>query len=197
MELFLDTTGNYLNIAMYDKELVENIHEECIRSQSENILPYIDELCKKHGYTADDITKVIITEGPGSYTGVRIAMTLAKVLCSTKHIPLYTISTLQAMALGHGKACSIIDARSNRAFVGFYEDNVAECNDSIMTLDAIKEKLATDDYVICGNGELIGYPSKEDVMNEEIFKHPECWKLVENVHTLVPVYLKEDEAYGR
>ena len=197
MELFLDTTGNYLNIVMYDNGIVENIHEECARSQSENILPYIDELCKKHGYSANDITKVIITKGPGSYTGVRIAMTLAKVLCSTKNIPLYTISTLQAMALSHGKVCSIIDARSQRAFVGFYNNNKPECNDSIMTLDTLKEKLNASDYVISGNGALVDREAVEDVMNEEIFNHPECLELVENVHTLVPVYLKEDESYGR
>ena len=197
MELFLDTTGNYLNIVMYDNGIVENVHEECPRSQSENILPYIDELCKKHGYTANDITKVIITKGPGSYTGVRIAMTLAKVLCSTKNIPLYTISTLQAMALSHGKVCSVIDARSQRAFVGFYNNNTPECDDCIMTLDALKEKLSSDEYVVSGNGALVGKDAVEDIMNVEIFNHPECLELVENVHTLVPVYLKEDEAYGR
>ena len=197
MELFLDTTGNYLNIAMYDNGLIENIHEECVRSQSENILPYIEELCKKHNYTADDITKVIITKGPGSYTGVRIAMTLAKVLCTTKNIPLYTISTLQAMALGQGKVCSLIDARSQRAFVGFYENNKPLCEDSIMSLEMIQSKLADESFVISGHAHLVGMEAKEDIMNEQIFMHPECLELVENVHMLVPTYLKEDEAYGK
>ena len=101
------------------------------------------------------------------------------------------------MALSHGKVCSIIDARSQRAFVGFYNNNTPECNDCIMTLDALKEKLNANEYVISGNGALVGREAVEDVMNVEIFNHPECLELVENVHTLVPVYLKEDEAYGR
>lgn len=197
MELFLDTTGNYLNIALYNNGMLENIHADCARAQSESILPMIEEIFQKHNCSVDDLTKVIITKGPGSYTGVRIAMTLAKVLCSTKKIPLYTISTLHAMALGQGKVCCLMDARSQRAFVGFYNNNVAECADSIMPLDAIKEKLASGEYKVIGDGKLVELEGHDDNMNEEVFNHPECLELVENIHTLVPAYLKEDEAYGR
>ncbi len=196
MELFLDTTGNYLNISIYDGKLIANVHDDAPRAQSERLLPTLDALCKEHGYSADDIKKVIITKGPGSYTGVRIAMTFAKVFCSTKHVPLYTISTLQAMALGHGKVCTLIDARSNRAFVGFYNNNVAEVDDCIMTLDELKAKLR-DEYVVVGDAHLVDRESADDIMKEEIFKHEECLEEVENIHTLVPAYLKEDEAYGK
>lgn len=198
MELFLDTTGNYLNIAMYDNgTLVENIHKESPRSQSEFIIPLIDELCQKHNYTANDIKGVIITKGPGSYTGVRIAMTVAKVLCSTKKIPLYTVSTLQAMSLGvEGKVCALIDARSSRAFVGFYENGLALEEEKILTLDEISERV-NEGYTFVGDASLIGKESVNVDMNAEVFKYRNVWSLVENVHTLTPSYLKDSESYGK
>lgn len=198
MELFLDTTGNYLNIAMYnDGKLVENVHKESPRSQSEHIIPLINELCEKNNYTANDIKAVVITKGPGSYTGVRIAMTVAKVLCSTKKIPLYTVSTLQAMSLGvEGKVCALIDARSNRAFVGFYENGVAIEDEKILYLDEITEKV-NDEYTFVGDASLISKESVNVDMNAEVFNHRNVWTLVENVHTLTPSYLKDSESYGK
>ena len=199
MELFLDTTGNYLNIAMYnDGVLVENVHKESPRSQSEFIIPLIDELCQKHGFTANDIKSVIITKGPGSYTGVRIAMTVAKVLCSTKKIPLYTVSTLQAMSLGvEDKVCALIDARSNRAFVGFYENGVALEEEKILTLEEISEKVQQEEYTLVGDASLIGKEANDKDMNAEVFNYRNVWALVENVHTLTPSYLKDSESYGK
>ena len=197
MELFLDTTGNLLNIALFDCEMIANIHEDCARSQSENILPRLKEVMDQNGYQVDDIKKVIITKGPGSYTGVRIAMTLAKVLCSQKNIPLYTISTLQAYALGKEKVCTLMDARSGRAFVGFYENNMPLIPDSIMTLEEIKEKVEKEGYTCVGDAHLIGKESLPIDMNEQVFHYEDVLEHVENIHTLVPMYLKEDQAYGR
>lgn len=199
MKLFLDTTGNYLNIAIFDKgAVIENIHQESPRSQSEHIIPMINELCHKHNFTANDIEAVIITKGPGSYTGVRIAMTVAKVLCSSKKIPLYTLSTLQAMSLGvSGKVCALIDARSSRAFVGFYENGVALEEEAILPLDELQAKVKNGHYTIVGDGALLGLESQKTDMNAEVFAHVEVWNLVENVHTLTPSYLKDNESYGK
>lgn len=199
MELFLDTTGKYLNVAIFDEgKLVENVHQESPRSQSEHIIPMINDLCRKHHYTANDIKGVIITKGPGSYTGVRIAMTVAKVLCSTKKIPLYTLSTLQAMSLGvEGKVCAMIDARSNRAFVGFYENGQKLEEESILTLDELNEKCKDTSYVFVGDSALIGKKAVDTDMNAEVFRNRLVWEKVENVHTLTPSYLKDSDSYGK
>lgn len=199
MELFLDTTGSYLNIALHHEgTLLENIHESALRSQSELIIPRLQELLTKYSLTVDNIDSIVITKGPGSYTGVRIAMTVAKILCSMKDIPLYTISTLQAMGLGvDGKVCVMMDARSKRAFTGFYENGVALQPDCIMELEALREKIENEGYIVVGDAGLIDKEAIPTDMNSQIFNYKPLWQRVDNVHALVPEYLKDQESYGK
>ncbi|MBE6115144.1 MAG: tRNA (adenosine(37)-N6)-threonylcarbamoyltransferase complex dimerization subunit type 1 TsaB [Erysipelotrichaceae bacterium] len=199
MELFLDTTGSYLNIALsHEGVILENIHECALRSQSELIIPRLQELLTKHSMTVDHIDSIVITKGPGSYTGVRIAMTVAKVLCTMKEIPLYTLSTLQAMSLGaKGKVCVMMDARSKRAFTGFYENGVALQADSIMELEVLKEKVEKEGYAVVGDAHLIEMEAIPTDMNSAVFNYTPLWQRVDNVHALVPEYLKDQESYGK
>lgn len=69
-----------------------------LEKQSETLFPALVSLMEEANWQVDDIEHVIITDGPGSYTGVRIAMTVAKVLCTRKQIPLSCISSLQLYA---------------------------------------------------------------------------------------------------
>ena len=92
--LFVDTAYKYLSIAILKNgELVASYSEECFKRQSEKLLVVLDDLFTSNNLDRTKVEKVYITAGPGSYTGVRIAMTLAKVLCEVKNIKLYTIST--------------------------------------------------------------------------------------------------------
>ena len=134
-----------------------------------------------------------ITKGPGSYTGVRIAMTIAKVLCQVKGIKLYTISTLRLYAGNHEKTMVIMDARANRAYVGVYDKETCLLEDCAMELKDIDTK----DYNVILDGSLVG---KEDVAPNI----PECFlacknlfEEVENINHLAPEYLKESTAYYR
>ena len=63
---------------------------EAFKKQSETIFVELNRLLKETNLDYKDIDRVIITKGPGSYTGIRIAMTIAKVLCSQMHKELYT-----------------------------------------------------------------------------------------------------------
>ena len=63
MELFLVITGSLLNIALFDEKMIANIHEDCARSQSENILPRLKDVMDKNGYQVDDIKQVILMTG--------------------------------------------------------------------------------------------------------------------------------------
>ena len=70
----------------------------------------------------EDIDSIVITEGPGSYTGVRIAMTIAKVFAATKKIDLYTISTLQLYAGNLNNTLVLLDARGNRVYSAAFDN---------------------------------------------------------------------------
>lgn len=88
------------------------------KSHSGLLAPVIDSLVKYCGFTLNDLSAVAISEGPGSYTGLRIGVSTAKGLCYALDVPLVAVNTLEAMAFGVNKynktealLCPMIDAR--------------------------------------------------------------------------------------
>lgn len=189
--LCMDTSHRYLVLALVEDEKVVASHmEEAWKKQSETIFVELIKLMEEANWNVDEINEVVITRGPGSYTGIRIAMSIAKVLCSRKHIKLSTISTLQLYA-GLKDTYVMLDARSNRAYFGNYKNGVLieEC---IKTLDEIK---MISDKEIIGDTDLIGLNKQpiDFVANFVALKNQ--YKIEENVHTVVPEYLKDESAY--
>lgn len=189
--LCMDTSHRYLVLALVEDEKVVASHmEEAWKKQSETIFVELIKLMEEANWNVDEINEVVITRGPGSYTGIRIAMSIAKVLCSRKHIKLSTISTLQLYA-GLKDTYVMLDARSNRAYFGNYKNGVLieEC---IKTLDEIK---MIRDKEIIGDTDLIGLNKQpiDFVANFVALKNQ--YKIEENVHTVVPEYLKDESAY--
>lgn len=197
MYLFMDTTDKRLNIGLFDEHgIVEYYSELSVREQSEKIMPTIEMLLKNNNCSIDDIHKVVITKGPGSYTGVRIAMCVAKVLCSLKKIELYTLSTLQAMC-GMDNGVALIDARSQRAFIGCYNNGKAILEDTIMSIEDIKEYLNGKSIKVVGATDLLDLPTTTYNLLENVIALKPHWEHVENVHTLVPAYCKDQDSYGK
>lgn len=194
LTLCIDTAYKYLTLVlMEDDKIIDSISFECFKRQSEEVFVYLDKLFSESKIDKKDIDAMCITKGPGSYTGVRIAMTIAKVLCQVKDIKLYTISTLRLYAGNHEKTMVIMDARANRAYVGVYDKETCLLEDCAMELKDIDTK----DYNIVLDGSLVG---KEDVAPNI----PECFlacknlfEEVENINHLAPEYLKESTAYYR
>lgn len=91
---------------------------------------FIEEVIREAAIGYEDLSAVAVSEGPGSYTGLRIGTSVAKGLCYSLDIPLIAVSTLQAMALGAaGKAgpvgdtlfCPMIDARRMEVYSALYD----------------------------------------------------------------------------
>ncbi|MEG0314887.1 MAG: tRNA (adenosine(37)-N6)-threonylcarbamoyltransferase complex dimerization subunit type 1 TsaB [Erysipelotrichaceae bacterium] len=194
--LCIDTSHTHLVLVLIENDnIVASFSAEAWKKQSETVFPEMIKLMDEAKWNVDDINQVVVSVGPGSYTGVRIGMCIAKVLCTTKNIPLYTIDTL---ALYAGKLPNVLvmnDARSLRAYVGVYNDGKAIEPMGIWTLDQIKTYIKEHNVQIIGNPELIDLPSVETNFIKNFLDIKDKWKLVENVHTLVPLYLKEQEAY--
>ena len=193
-KLFLDTCYKNLNIIILkDNDVLDYYSEECNKKQSEYLFTKLDELFKKNNIVKKDVGEVYITIGPGSYTGVRIALTLAKVLCSIKNIPLYVISSLKFYAGGNPNTLVLMDARAERAYVGIYDNNKEILKDQVKYLKDIDPK----DYNVVLDGQLINKEHK-DIDIVSAFKNTiKEFKKVDNVDTLVPVYLKESDEYYR
>ena len=196
ISLCMDSAYKQLVLGLYkDKELLAGISLEAFKKQSETIFVELNRLLKETNLDYKDIDRVIITNGPGSYTGIRIAMTIAKVLCSQMHKELYTISTMQLYAGIEKQANVILDARSQRAYVAHVEDGQIQGNIQILTLDEVKEFIETNPGILLGDADLMGQDvQKVDFLKNFIELEP-YYEKVENIHALVADYLKESDSY--
>jgi len=94
------------------------------KTHSENLMNIIDKLIVETEVELRDISGIAITKGPGSYTGLRIGISIAKSMSQTLKIPILSVSTLESLA--YNLPCSeniinpILDARSNRIYTGIY-----------------------------------------------------------------------------
>ncbi|WP_342506672.1 tRNA (adenosine(37)-N6)-threonylcarbamoyltransferase complex dimerization subunit type 1 TsaB [Sporosarcina sp. FSL K6-2383] len=123
--LGIDTANTPLSVAVVrDGELlVEEISAMAV-NHSLRAMPAIEELLAKAGLEPANIDAIAVSEGPGSYTGVRIGVTIAKTLAWTLGKPLVGVSSLKVLATNAlfftGLICPIVDARRNNVYAGAY-----------------------------------------------------------------------------
>ena len=104
--LSLDSSDKGYAIGLsLDGRIVETKQEECWQRQSELLASEIATLLDRHLSSRRDLDAVIASKGPGSYTGVRIALTIAKTISLALNIPLYVCSSLQALCKRGQKSC--------------------------------------------------------------------------------------------
>lgn len=194
--LCMDSAHKYLVLALLeDGKLVAGNAMLCWKKQSETIFPMLIEMMEQVGWDSDDLDEVVITDGPGSYTGVRIAMSIAKVLCTTKHLPLSCISTLQLYAGTKENTFVMLDARSQRAYCALVHHGAFEMKETIFTLDEVRSYLDNHTGRIVGDCELIERESDSfELVENFVHLYPSA-RPIENIHTLTPRYLKDQDSY--
>ena len=128
--LAIDTSTMISTVTVADeKEILGDFNVNQVKTHSESLVPMIENLLKLLGMTVADIDKFVIAEGPGSFTGLRIGMTIAKTLAQIEKKDLITVSTLKAMAAGsisQRAKLPLIDARSTRVYGALYDENLEE-----------------------------------------------------------------------
>lgn len=182
--LIVDSSTKVLYEALLKND--EVICERYVDGQNDhakNIVKIVEDMYCAAGITARDVTKVVCGIGPGSYTGVRMAVTLAKMMGVFMKCDVYKISTLQLMASGtKGKALCAIDARRGNSFSARFVDG--EYTDS----EAVRN---TNDYIS-------EYADHKVLTEKEFTVDPvkviSLAKLHKNAHSLEPNYLQETEA---
>lgn len=195
--LCMDTSSKFLVLALIQED--ELIGKRCLSSwkrQSEMIFPQLTELLAECGLTPKAIDQVVVTKGPGSYTGVRIAMTVAKVLCSTANLPLYALPTLELIGAGKTKAAVLLDARSQRAYFGMIENGRLRGKEEVLSLSEIQARIDNADGLeLVGDCSLLGLEDCYPDLAQAFLTTRSQWQRVENVHLLVPEYLKSADDY--
>ena len=194
LTLCMYTAYKYLSLSLIeDGKIIAAIDEECFKKQSEMVFVKLDELFCMAKRDRLAIDSVCITSGPGSYTGVRIAMTIAKTIAEVAKLKLFTISTLRLYSNGEKNTMVIMDARASRAYVGIYDNGNAVMKDQVMNLNDINP----ENYNVVGDGSLIGKDDKMYTISGAFLKTMNFWEEVKEIDFLVPEYLKESDSYYR
>ncbi|MEY8543792.1 tRNA (adenosine(37)-N6)-threonylcarbamoyltransferase complex dimerization subunit type 1 TsaB [Dubosiella newyorkensis] len=196
LSLCMDSAYKNLIIGLYDENgLIDGIAFEAFKKQSETIFVELERLLKKNDLDYKDFDQIVITKGPGSYTGIRIAMTIAKVLSTQMGQTLKTISTMQLYAGKEEKANVILDARSSRVYAAYLENGKLIEGPKIITLDQGESFLKAHPAPVFGDAYLIGQQGQSSDYLKNFGDLLLDAQRVENKHTLTPEYLKSSEAY--
>ena len=161
--LAIESSGNVASVAIIEDDIAVAEYSTNFKlTHSQTLLPMIDEIVKRTGTDLKSIDAVAISEGPGSFTGLRIGSATGKGIALSLDIPIVNVPTLMAMAANFtnvsGVVCPIMDARRDQVYTGVYEVgnelpvNVIE--DSPMSITELIEKLNElgRDVVFTGDG---------------------------------------------
>lgn len=193
--IVMDTANKYLVVALFeDGNCLDQVQQEGNRKQSEYAIVCLQEMLEKHHLQILDFDEMVITIGPGSYTGVRVALTIAKTIAATSQIKIKTVSSLKALA-GMNRAIAILDARSHKLFIGIYDRGQAVEPDHMIAMDQLDEYIKKyKNYHLVGDLDLIGQNEKTPDLANQIYELSQLEDYVEDVDNLVPEYIKEVEA---
>ena len=193
--LFLDTSSFFVSIAIVDNSNILYKYNGIIKDDmSSRIMPLIREGFNSVNFDIKDIDKIMVVNGPGSFTGIRIGVTVAKIIAWSLKKDIITISSLEYLATTN---CStnyiipMIDARRGFVYSGVYDSelNVIE-KDCYTAIDTFDEYLS------------LGTIVSNDDISESIKPNYDIIKIInkhindipENPHSVKPEYLKLTEA---
>ncbi|EAS20491.1 putative glycoprotease [Flavobacteria bacterium BBFL7] len=93
-------------------------------SHGERLHVFIDDLLKRNNFTVQDLDAIAVSEGPGSYTGLRIGVASVKGMCYALNIPMIAINTLESLSLQNRSdtdyTISMLDARRMEVYAAVY-----------------------------------------------------------------------------
>lgn len=190
--VLLDSSNTNLSVGVAkDNLLLDYISYEAWQRQSEFMIVELNKLLEKHNIKKEDIKEVIVAKGPGSYTGVRIAITIAKTIAVALGAKLYAVSSLRVQKDGNVPSICVINARSGRSYVGVYQDQNIIVNDCIMKNDEVMKYIEEHpDYVVCGDAKYLGLEGKESNNAQEMLNLKDSLESI-NPLSLKPVYMKD------
>lgn len=182
--LNIDTSTDVCSVAIArDGQLIALKENDEGFNHSSLLGVYVDDLLKKNHLIADDLDAVAVSMGPGSYTGLRIGVSLAKGVCFGANKPLIAVSTLEALA--HAVAsrenkdvfyCPMIDARRMEVYTAIYDRNgniVRGIHAEIIEENSFADLLSEREILFFGNG---------SGKVKEVLKHPNA-RFVDGVAT--------------
>ena len=205
--LAFDTSSKALSLAILeDKQVLAETTINIKKNHSITLMPAIDFLMASLDWTPKDLDRIVVAEGPGSYTGLRIAVATAKTLAHTLNIELVGMSSLLALVprQQEGLLVPLMDARRNNVYAGFYENAKPVIPEAHLSFAEVLEKV-TDAEQVTFVGEVGPFVEQiQEHLPRTNFKETlpnaanlALWawdKKANSLHDFVPNYLKRVEA---
>ncbi len=186
--LFFDVSTNVMYVGLAkDDILIDYSIRIASRDHAKYLVDRIDQVLKRNKLTLDKIDELIIGYGPGSYTGIRIAVVVGKMLAYAKHVKLKVISSLFFMTSGYeNKVAALIDARRGYVFSGVYENGKVLLEDGYRLLSDLQEN------PIYQKAQTVFIDDRSFMVNPKLIRMNSTYVL--DIHGLIPNYLRRTEA---
>lgn len=188
--LYIDSATATLVVAIIiDGEISYIYNQEVGKDMSSEVMPIVEKAFNEANIMPKDLDKIFAVNGPGSFTGIRVGLTVAKTMAWALNIPVISISSLEAIASTHNKGTNIalIDARRGYVYAGAYDENLNQLMEDkhvlFDTIDIEGTYVSYDDFN--------GMKPNIDIL-KVIKKHEN--DIPVNPHQLNPKYLKLTEA---
>lgn len=218
--LAMDTSNQSMSVAVIENnQILAEKTTNVKRNHSIQLMPTIEYVIKDANLTIDDIDRIAVAKGPGSYTGVRIAVTVAKTLAWTKEIELVGISSLKVIA-GNAQQIEgslivpVMDARRGNIYTGLYTYKNQELieleSDRHVSAKEWAQELASKDKIVQMIGtdlekhlsifkpylkeNLLLLPSYQQLPRASVLAMLGAQEEPTDIHTFVPEYAKLTEA---
>lgn len=197
ISLLIDTSTSNLTVSIINNENIIYIYQENILSDmSSKILPIIDKGLKDNNLNLNNIDKIFVINGPGSFTGIRVGVTVAKTIAWALKKDIIPISSLELIATTNTSKKYIvpmIDARRGNVFAGIYDNNL-NCvkNDKLISIEEINNLNSDYEFVSYDNVSLDSVVKPSINILKIVNKHIKDNGI--NPHNLNPNYLKLTEA---
>ena len=205
--LFFDTSSEKLNISLLkDNNILFEKQLETKNNHSSFLVPLIDEAIKKNNIEFKDVDRIIVGIGPGSFTGTRISITVAKIYAYSLNIPIFGISSLEMMIYGNNDFdyyVPIIEDKDDKLYFSIFDkDKKRVVNDSYTTKEELYKTLSkynSNILIISHKGiKYDNYTCIDEKINSiEINNNILINNKEINPHLLKPNYIKKIDAEER
>ena len=206
--LAFDTSNQALSLAILeDEHLLAQTTLNIKKNHSITLMPAIDFLMNSLDMKPTDLDRIVVAQGPGSYTGLRIAVATAKTLAHTLKIELVGVSSLLALVPEQveGLVIPIMDARRNNVYAGFYQSGQAVRPEAHLPLAEVLEIAGPADQPVTFVGETATFAEQiKDALPQATIQPtlPDAAAVgrlglelpAQSIHDFVPNYLKRVEA---
>ena len=206
--LAFDTSNQALSLAILeDEHLLAQTTLNIKKNHSITLMPAIDFLMNSLDMKPTDLDRIVVAQGPGSYTGLRIAVATAKTLAHTLKIELVGVSSLQALVpeQAEGLVIPVMDARRNNVYAGFYQSGQAVRPEAHLPLAEVLEMAGAANQSVTFVGETATFAEQiKDALPQAAIQStlPDAASIgrlgldlpAQSIHDFVPNYLKRVEA---